>query len=74
MNENSNMNMNMLAMAMGRSLGGNLNSTWLSNYICEKLKKTEYSATPDYDVLTRKILNIFGGYALLDYFSLSCHF
>ena len=74
MNENSNMNMNMLAMAMGRSFGGNLNSTWLTNYICEKLKKIEHSATPDYDILSRKVLNVFGGYALLHYLSLSCHF
>ena len=74
MNENSNMNMNMLAMAMGRSLHGYFNSTWLTNYICEKLKTTEQSATPDYDILSRKILNVFGGYAMLHYFSLSCHF
>ena len=64
----------MLAKAMGRNLGRNLKSTWLTNYICKKLKKTEHSATPDYDIFSRKILNIFGGYALLDYFSLSCHF
>ena len=74
MNENANMNMNMLAIAMGRSLGGNLNSTWLTNYICEKLKKIEYCATPDHDILSRKILNVFGGYATLHYFSLSSHF
>ena len=44
----------------------------MTNFICQKLKNIEKIPTIDYDVLSTKILTVFGSYAWLDYFSLSC--
>ena len=72
MNENSNMNMNMLAMAMGRKFD-HYNSTWMENFLCEKMKSADVIEVTDYDSFSKKTLNVFGTYALMEYFSISCH-
>ncbi len=68
MNENSNMNVNMLMMAMGRSLNY-LNERKIHKHLChfigeEKIYRVE--STP------KKIIHVFGTFAILDYYSINC--
>ena len=58
---NSNMNMNMLMMALGREMPTSV-SDCLVTYICRKMYANQTEEAFD-----TKFINVFGGYAILDY-------